>query len=408
MAIQIVHASISENGNAGWDGKAKAGDQTGKELCIRSWYNKGWTVMLRYPDANVRKKAVSNAKKIANSNLTGYDQSQRNSLYQALKKNGFDVDKYIKSGEKTETDCSEFMYACYANEVPKMRSDENAPSTHNWESGMRAKFKSWGFEVHTESKYLTTDEYLLEGDILVYEGHHTVMAAGNGAKAITTSSTSQTTTSTPTSSTTYSTGIYKVNETLNVRGGAGTTYAILGTAKAGETYTVAEVKNTKWGKITFNGKEGYISLAYATKTGDLPKPTTTTATGNALIKKGQEAAVKFTGLKAIDGKTFDVDGERGPQTRKMAACVLQTAMNKDYKCGLTVDGVFGATSKTKLAGHYVEKGETQWMVTAAEIMLYMLGKDPNGIEYPGEFGSGLAKAAGKTKITANDFLEYLN
>ena len=35
--MKLVHASIAETGGAGWDGKAKAGDQTGKEVCVRSW-----------------------------------------------------------------------------------------------------------------------------------------------------------------------------------------------------------------------------------------------------------------------------------------------------------------------------------------------------------------------------------
>ena len=54
----------------------------------------------------------------------------------------------------------------------------------------------------------------------------------------------------------------------------------------------------------------------------------------------------------------------------------------------------------------VNGGEKQYMVTAAEIMLMMMGKDPHGVEKPGVFGSGLAAAAGKSKITATDFINY--
>ena len=53
MAVRIGHASIDENGSA--TGGA-AGDQTGKEVCIRSWYAKGWKVLLRAKDPAVRKK----------------------------------------------------------------------------------------------------------------------------------------------------------------------------------------------------------------------------------------------------------------------------------------------------------------------------------------------------------------
>lgn len=42
---QIVHASINENGKVTG---GKSGDQTGKEICVRSYYNKPWNYILRY------------------------------------------------------------------------------------------------------------------------------------------------------------------------------------------------------------------------------------------------------------------------------------------------------------------------------------------------------------------------
>lgn len=169
--MKLVHASVSENGNAGWDGNAKSGDQTGKEVCIRSWYNKPWDFMLRYPDKSISQKAVAVAVKLANSNLVGYDQSERNTLYRALKKYNFDVDAYIKSGEKTETDCSAFVYAVFACFIPAMRSDDNAPVTYT----MRSFYSKWGFVVHTGSGYLSGNN-LMNGDILVNESSHTAIA----------------------------------------------------------------------------------------------------------------------------------------------------------------------------------------------------------------------------------------
>lgn len=179
MSINIVHSSIDENGKAH---SGSAGDQTGKEVCVRSWYNRPWDIMLRYPDSNIAKKAKEIAVKLANSNLVGYDQWQRNTLYQALKSNGWDVDKYIASGQKTESDCSSFVYAVYACLIPSMRSDSNAPVTSN----MRSKYKAWGFTCYTDSKYTSSDAYLIEGDILVKEDAHTVMSAGRGSKATST------------------------------------------------------------------------------------------------------------------------------------------------------------------------------------------------------------------------------
>lgn len=169
--MNLVHASISENNNAGWDGKTKAGDQTGKEVCVRSWYSKPWDIMLRYPDKTISQNASAIAVKLAKSNLVGYNQSGRNTLYKALKKYNFDVDAYIKSGEKTETDCSAFVYAVFACLIPAMRSDDNAPVT----STMRSLYNKWGFVIHTGSGYLSGNN-LINGDILVNEDSHTAIA----------------------------------------------------------------------------------------------------------------------------------------------------------------------------------------------------------------------------------------
>lgn len=212
----------------------------------------------------------------------------------------------------------------------------------------------------------------------------------------------------------YKTGVYQITaSSLNVRSGAGSDYTKLGGLTNGTTVQVTAITNTKWGKIDYNGKVGYISLDYAKRIGDLPAPspvvtTTPTTTASALIKRGQEEAKKFTGKTVVDGKNFAIDGSRGPQTRTMAAMVLQTGLNKAFNAGLAVDGSFGPKSKTALAGKAIKKGDKNYLVTAAEILLYLMGKDPNGVEYPGNFGNGLTKACGAEKIDANMFLSYLN
>lgn len=167
---KLVHASISENGNAGWDGRAKRGDQTGKEVFVRSFYSKPWNVMLRYKNPDIAEKATQIALKLAKSNLVGYDQSERNNLYSALKRHNFDVDSYIASGEKTETDCSAFVYAVYACLIPSMRSNSNAPVTSN----MRDFFTEYGFHASSDGKYLLGND-MMEGDILLKEGSHVAL-----------------------------------------------------------------------------------------------------------------------------------------------------------------------------------------------------------------------------------------
>lgn len=177
--MKLVHSSISENVNNGLDGKAKSGDQTGKEVCVRSWYSAPWDFMLRYHDKSIGAKAAAAAVKLANSNLVGYDQSERNTLYKALKAVNFDVDAYIKTGKKTESDCSSFVYAVFSCFVPCMRSDCNAPVT----STMRNLYEKWGFDVFTGSNYLNGNK-LINGDILVKKCVHTVIATDGTTTAV--------------------------------------------------------------------------------------------------------------------------------------------------------------------------------------------------------------------------------
>lgn len=121
---------------------------------------------------------------------------------------------------------------------------------------------------------------------------------------------------------------------------------------------------------------------------------------SALVRKGFKYAMSFTGISDTN-------------LSKVKARVLQHAMNLDYGKSIDEDGMFGPKSKAKLGSHYVKKGEKQYMVTAAEILMYLNNIDPNGVEYPGIYGNGLVKASrikfsdDGIKITANEFLKLL-
>lgn len=177
MAIRIGHASIDEHGKA--KGGA-SGDQTGREVTIRTWYSKPWGLVLRCKDAaKAEKMAAACEKGCANSNI-GYDQNQRNTLNTQAEKVGYDLAK-IKA--KCETDCSAFMTVCaQAAGIDIPYTAGNAPTT----STMREAFTSTGmFDVLTDSKYLTSDKFLRRGDIMVKPGSHTAMALDNGENAST-------------------------------------------------------------------------------------------------------------------------------------------------------------------------------------------------------------------------------
>ena len=128
--------------------------------------------------------------------------------------------------------------------------------------------------------------------------------------------------------------------------------------------------------------------------------TTTSTSSNSLISKGLAHAKNFAGYT-------------GTNVSKAKGYVLQKGLNLDYKAGLKLDGIIGSRSKTALGTHYVKKGEKQYMVTVAEILMYLNGIDPNGVECPGIYGAGLVNAAkikfgdSGEKITADKFLKLI-
>lgn len=174
--VIIGHASIDENGKAK---NGKSGDQTGKEVCTRTWYNKPWDCVLRPINSTIAEKsAVACEQGCANNNI-GYDQNQRNTLHTEAKKVNYDLSK-IKTG--CETDCSAFMTVCaIAGGVAELEYTGNAPTT----STMKSKFVATKkYTALTDTKYTTKQDFLKRGDILVKAGSHTVMVLSDGACAV--------------------------------------------------------------------------------------------------------------------------------------------------------------------------------------------------------------------------------
>ena len=170
--IKIGHSSIDENGNASG---GQAGDQNCKEVCIRDYYSKPWSYVLRPKDSTIANKMAIACEKGCGNNAIGYDQSNRNSLKAQAMACGMDLSKITTP---CECDCSSFMTVCAeCAGIPIPYNGNNAPTT----STMKDAFMSTGqFDLLTDQKYLTSDNYLKRGDVLVKPGSHTVMALENG------------------------------------------------------------------------------------------------------------------------------------------------------------------------------------------------------------------------------------
>lgn len=175
--LMIGHANGDEKGGA--SGGA-AGDQTGREVCTQKWYSSGngWNYVLRPKSAEIAEKMAAACEWICASNLVGYDQSQRNTLYNELEKLNWD---YTKLTTKCETDCSAFMGTCAkiaGSNVERVYG--NCCYTGNQ---VDLFMKTGDFIKLTDPKYLTQSTYLQRGDVLVRHnsvtnGGHTAMVLG--------------------------------------------------------------------------------------------------------------------------------------------------------------------------------------------------------------------------------------
>lgn len=165
MAVKIGHAYSDENKSAQG---GTAGDQTGNEVKIQNWYNrsKGWSAVFRPKDSTVAEKiAVAMEQACANSKI-GYDQSQRTTLYTKAKEKNWDLSKIVSG---CECDCSSLVAVCVNAAGIAVSKDMY---TGNQKSVLKA---TGGFELLTDSKYLTYDKYLKRGDILLGTGHTAVV-----------------------------------------------------------------------------------------------------------------------------------------------------------------------------------------------------------------------------------------
>lgn len=172
----ISNCGHDEKGN--YHGGA-AGDQTGGEWVLRSWYNRPWDCVLRYPDKKVAQAIANEAIDAANNNNIGYDQWQRTTFWNQLVSVGYKASKIVN---KCEADCSAGAMAIvkavgYQLGIKKLQNVQLVTTPY-----MKKELQAAGFEVLTFSKYRTSENYLEPGDILLNEKSHTAIEVGTGKK----------------------------------------------------------------------------------------------------------------------------------------------------------------------------------------------------------------------------------
>ena len=253
----------------------KAGDQTGKEWRIRSWYDRPWKCILRYKGEAVADLIADLAILSAENDKIGYDQWERDTYWKYLVKADYHPEN-IKA--VCESDCSAGVMAIvkatgYRLGVKALK-DVNEKLTCR---GMRKALEKAGFEVLDAKKYLTSEKYLQRGDILLNDTAHTAIEVGDGK--VKSQKDKEKLTEKPQEKPTSSSkvicklqparelsialrGSYEVTaSTLNVRYGADSEkYGVIKTIPKGS-------KVTCYGYYTDNGSERWLSVVSGNQTG---------------------------------------------------------------------------------------------------------------------------------------------
>ena len=240
--VRIAQASKDERGL--YTG-GQAGDQTGSELNIRTWYSRPWDTVLRPIDAALGAKIASVAQIIVKSNRAGYDQYQRTSLYDQCAAIGWDIGR-INQIALCECDCSSLIAVILGFcgiSIPK------TVYTGNLTAALMGTGK---FLCLRESKYLTGDQYLRKGDFVLNTAKHVATVLDDGEKAVTAPFVA------------YAAKV-AVGTYLNVRTGPGTSHALMqvnGHAfQLPPNMVVAIVDEVNgWGRLS--DVSGWVSLSY--------------------------------------------------------------------------------------------------------------------------------------------------
>lgn len=251
--VRIGSARIDERGKISG---GKAGDQTGKELSTQEWYrhSKGWRVLRPKDIGKADRIAQAMERACANSKI-GYDQNQRNTLYNLAVKVGFDP---AKVSSACETDCSALVRVCCAYAGIKL-------ADFNTQSEASRLLASGEFSEMTGAAYTDKSDLLRRGDVLVTRTKgHTAVVLTDGSKA------EPAKPETPDESKEAETGgagkLVVTGNTVRLRRGAGTQFETAKIVSKGEKLDLMDAEG--WAPVIVGGTVLWISEKYVEKAGD--------------------------------------------------------------------------------------------------------------------------------------------
>lgn len=147
------------------------GDQTQSEYRIKGWSNFGQRYVLRHPNLQIGIQIAKLGRDAANNDHIGYSQDRRMGFYNNLRNVNWNPSSInINCSADCSSSTCTIVYAV-GQLTGDARCQSISPSLST--GAMLGPYRSAGFIVLTDSKYLTSDKYLLPGDINLKPGSHT-------------------------------------------------------------------------------------------------------------------------------------------------------------------------------------------------------------------------------------------
>ena len=335
MSVYVGSARIDERGKISG---GRVGDQTGKEVAYQPYYvhSKGWYV-LRAKNASHRSRIAYAMKAACDNNKIGYDQTNRNGLYNAVKSKGFDPAKCTTA---TETDCSGLVRVCVSYATGKYIPDFNTSSELSVLKGTGL------FDVYKDSAHCASSAHLMNGDILVTKtkGHTVVVISGAAGSSSGSSSSGSSSSSSVLKKGSKGEAVKTLQRNLNAAIGAGLSIdGIFGPA----CYEAVKRFQSRYGLSV----DGIAGPATQNKLASVIANKKNVVVASATLRKGSRGENVKTlqrNLNAAIGAGLSVDGIFGP------AC-YEAVKRFQSRYGLSVDGIAGPATQNKLASVIANK-----------------------------------------------------
>lgn len=157
----------------------------------------------------------------------------------------------------------------------------------------------------------------------------------------------------PTTSSGYKTGIYKTNvdDYLNMRNGAGTSYSWVASIPDNVALTVTDVKSAdgyNWGYTSYNGNKGWVALEFCNYVSEVPatQPTTVQPT---TVQPTTEPTTAPLGLGLgdvnADGYINIIDAT---EIQKHISQLVELSEDELRRCDFNFDGVVNVMDATSI------------------------------------------------------------